>query len=419
MVTLFGPILAQLVTLSLGERTEARVVATDSAYYEAAFRPTVGVSLMQKQLTLRLGYFPSFTITPLDSEPRSLLVFQSGSLAGTYAWRRTTLTVNQSVGYGEVNFRTLAIAGPAPTNATPTNNGAAGGPVNGGTAGGAGGAAGGGTPTGGPAPAVTPTGSQALSSNQIVHYGTSSTSARLAHDVSGRLSLAATAVYSVTGALNATARASYPLVFGPTLTGTAAQRFDHQNAANHSVSLQYALASNGSQTWLTTSTETWSHQFGPRVSTTLGVGLSIGRNSRVDGYVAYSIDPTLLAGISDVNQLYPGTLALSLAAFSAPALDPVTLAVDPRVTVTGAVGLQLGAFSTSVNGSGTFSVSDQKQGAFASAGGGAGIGYRFGEAVSVDGGARVAWQAYQGVTLLPWTYAGFLALTLSASARLR
>jgi hypothetical protein len=62
MFTLFGPILAQVVTVAVGDRSEARVVVNDTTEYEAANRPSVGVGMAWRRFTLQLAYSPSFTV---------------------------------------------------------------------------------------------------------------------------------------------------------------------------------------------------------------------------------------------------------------------------------------------------------------------------------------------------------------------
>src|SRR6187455_2500683 len=109
MSPLFGPILAQAITLGIGDRTEVRYIASDDKYFEAATTPQVGLSVDWKHTTLSLGYNPSFTVKPLDSEPRNLLIFHNGSLSGSYRWQHSTLTLSETIGYGELNFVSQAL----------------------------------------------------------------------------------------------------------------------------------------------------------------------------------------------------------------------------------------------------------------------------------------------------------------------
>src|SRR3954470_4496132 len=133
MLSLLAPILAQLVTLNVGDRTEARYISGDDTHLEGATRPFAGLNFGWKRSALTLAYTPSVTVTPLERKPRNVLVFQGASLRASYRWRLTTLTLSEFVGFGELNFRVqalpapgvnLAVAPPA-TGATPPVTGQA------------------------------------------------------------------------------------------------------------------------------------------------------------------------------------------------------------------------------------------------------------------------------------------------------
>ena len=112
MLSLLAPILAQLVTLSVGDRTEARYIAGDDTHFEGATRPLAGLAFGWKRAALTLVYAPSITVTPLERTPRDVLFFQTAALVGSYHWRRTTLSVTEAVGYGQLSFRVQAFADP-------------------------------------------------------------------------------------------------------------------------------------------------------------------------------------------------------------------------------------------------------------------------------------------------------------------
>ncbi len=110
MLSLLAPILAQLVTVSAGDRTEGRVVVIGDTHYEAMVRPLLGLTLSDRRLQLQLSYSPSFTLTPIEADPR-WLIFHNGIFSANYVWRLTTVTASQYVGFGEQNFRVLATGG--------------------------------------------------------------------------------------------------------------------------------------------------------------------------------------------------------------------------------------------------------------------------------------------------------------------
>jgi len=47
-----GPILAELATLSVADRTEARHIVSDDTHYEAATRPQLGVGVLWRNFSL-------------------------------------------------------------------------------------------------------------------------------------------------------------------------------------------------------------------------------------------------------------------------------------------------------------------------------------------------------------------------------
>src|SRR5450432_2879319 len=121
MSPLFGPILAQLVTLGVGDRTEARyvvagtgtpgaaVVAPNSSpYAEVATYPRIGLNFgwhhsPLSQTSLSLGYGPSITVTPLEADHPDVLVYQAATFAASHShrWQRLTMTISESVSYTE------------------------------------------------------------------------------------------------------------------------------------------------------------------------------------------------------------------------------------------------------------------------------------------------------------------------------
>jgi len=418
MLTLIGPILAQLVTVNVADRTEARVVATDTTYYEAETYPNVSVALQERRLTLSAAYLPTFTISPLDQKPHQYLLFNTVNIGAAYAWRKTTLTLGGTLSYGKQNFRVLATSGggvPLPSNtpAAPTTGMAPGGvtPV-GGTS------PAGGTTTGSSPTTATQPGPTIPSQNNSLLFRSYTAMANVTHSVSPAISWVASGGYLLTGPVHESDRANFPSAEGPIASFQARQQFDHANSVNGALTLQYTHLSDGIETWLSTLTTNYVHAFDVRTSVILGVGVSGGRNSRPDGYVAYSIYPTFIAGLFDTERLTPGVLTLNLTASAAPSLDFDTLVIDPRLNFVGGATYTRDRFFSTVNAGTTYSISGEDVGAFSAVTGSAGLGYRLADAVTVDAGARVAYQRYEGRTALPFTYVGYVGLSFALSDRL-
>ena len=418
MFTILAPILAQLVTVGVGDRTEGRVINNGGTYTEAATYPVVGVALTERRFQLQLGYSPSITVTPLGSEPRHLLLLHNLSQVASYAWHRTTVTETQSLSFGEQNFRVLATSGaavppvgstgtpttPAPGTGTPPTTGGTGTP---------------GTPTPTPTPAPGSATNPALNlRNSTIDLLSYSASVGVNHAVSSALSWQTLAGYTIYGGTNPASRAQLPTVQGPIASLTVRDQLSGADNVSSTLSTQFSVSSNGNHTLLNNLAAGWTHAFNVMTSVQGSGGVSVARASHSDGYVAYSIFPTFGAGLTHVHPLHPGMLTLSLNGSAAPALDFQTLIVDPRVGFGGTAGFTRDDFFASANVGSSYSISADSNGAFSGVTGGAGMGYRIATAVSIDTGVRIAWQSYQRANSLPWTYAAYLGLSVALSDRL-
>src|SRR5258706_14765379 len=111
MSPLLVPLLAQLIDLKVADRTEARYVKYDSQRYEGTTNPKATLSVKARKTSGFLSYGPRLTLVPLETTPRTLLVFHEAAGGVTYAIRRSQLTLNSFFGIGEVNFRFVGIQG--------------------------------------------------------------------------------------------------------------------------------------------------------------------------------------------------------------------------------------------------------------------------------------------------------------------
>jgi len=408
MPSIFGPILAQMVAVAVGGRTEARAIYGEDKHYEASARPNAQFDLRWRRDSLSLGYGASLTVTPLESEPRSLLIFQGANLNYTHRWKLTSLTVGESFGYGRLNFQTLGVQDP---------NGL--------------GLSGNGTGTAKPPPvplgsfidpqtgAITGTGKQPVinqirGSDRQVLYQSFATNISVNHRISAAATVFGAASYFVSGAVEAADSDLYPSVKGPIFSGGTWYRLTGADALSTTATVQYAMSSRSVSSWIAMVTEGWAHRLTPRTNTQLGVGLSGTRTPDPSGLTRYSIYPTFNAGITHFTRLASGKFVAGFTAASAPSLDLVSATVDPRLSFGANVGWSRHKFST--NAALFTSVSVAGEGsttAFSSLGGSAGVAYALTKALSVDGGLRLSYQTLQRTTLVPFTYALFAGLTLA------
>ncbi len=408
MFPLVGPILAQLVTLGVADRTELRYIDSDDKYFEAATSPRAALNFGWKHTTLSLGYGPSITLTPLDSMAPDVLVFHTAGISMSYHWRHTTVTASQYIGYGKVNFRIQgladqrAVATPAGTGDTTTT------PMPGtGTAVGA---------MPGMAPGTTGTGvqspNQVRADDLIVRYATSTTNLSVTQAVTPLLTLTGGVGYSVAGSVGPNASPDYPIVQGPHAQALADYRLTFRDDVTTTASIQYAASATGNDSWILLANEAWGHVLDKQTSSRVGAGVSMARNSLVDGTIYYTIDPTFLASLSHKSLLERGTLTLGIGTSAAPVLDPIRATVDPQLGVNASIGWSRDRFSTTLSGNGALSLTEPNAPSALDSGTGSFVvAYRLGAGFSADTGVRAFWQSYAGQTTVPLSFAGFLGVT--------
>jgi hypothetical protein len=161
--------------------------------------------------------------------------------------------------------------------------------------------------------------------------------------------------------------------------------------------------------------EGWRHTVGKHTTTTTSAGLSVSRFAQDDGLVAYSVFPNFTAGVGYQAQLLRGTFSLQSSVYSTPALDPLRATIDPRIGFSGGLSWATVRFSTSLFGSLAVSTApkDANAGAFDTYQASFTNRYRFSKWVSMEAGARMAKQTFQGAALIPFSYAAFLGVDLS------
>ncbi len=415
MSLLLVPLLAQLATVSVSDRTEARYSTGGSPHAEGATRPNVLLALAWPRFTLSFGYGANLTLTPLESRPRELLVYHSATINAAYRFRRSVVFVSSAGQMGQVNFQRQALD---PIAATPTA-------ADGATTGD------GGTGTSDlPADPSQPSNMPTMQGAQLqprvvqetMHYGYWTSTLGIDHSVGNGLKLGSAASYSMSGGLEGASRASYPVTRGVLVGGFATYTMatSARNAWVTTGTLQQGWSSLGNDVTLATANEAWNHRLARRTSTSLSAGVSAFRAHYVQGYDSYSLYPTATAFIGHGTRLEGGNLSLGLAAFVAPTLDPQRATVDPRVGATATVGWQRRLFFVGLNAGTAASVSKagNDAAAFDNLSGGALASYGLTDWLEIDVGGTMAQQAYRGATTIPFSYALMAGLTFGFSAPL-
>jgi hypothetical protein len=407
MPSFLGPILAQAITLSVGNATEARAVIEEDVEYQGTTVPNATLGLRYKQLTLSMGYGVSIDVVPLDHEPRDISVFHGGFIATGYTHGRTTFGVTQAFGVGRLDFRARALSEAATTRArAPETGGQTGGET--------------GVPSG--PPSETPgTGTSAgpgvneiAASPELVRYGTATTDVSVEHLYSRDIALRFGVGYGVSGPLDRESAESYQLVETNRASAAVVHRLSARATARGTLTGEYAASIDGGRAQLLTAEAGYGYAFTRRTSGELAGRLSGSRlPARSGAFVQYNVYPGFSASISSFSVVGRGRATFTASAASAPQMDLVVLAIDPRVTIDAGTSYELRRFSASlVIGSALSTAGEGSAGSLRSVTGQLGAGYQITEFLSVRSGVRAAWQTFEGETAIPLTYAAFLGLTI-------
>jgi hypothetical protein len=422
---LLAPIFAQTITLGLGDRTEARyLVQQDDRRWEGSTTPGAALSFRWRRSSLTFGYSPSFTLTPLDSKPRTLTVYHFVGAQTDYRFRYTTLSLSSGVGFGKINLQVAAVQNPG-TGAPDTGN-------NPPTDGGVGGnqpplgqpttpEPGAGAPTDPTTPPITP--QEPAVVDRTVRYLTWTTTAGVAHRLTREVSLGATMGYSTAGSYGDGEDDTYTRISGWSVGASASHHYLLSRADSFvtTVSAQRTWSDNDNNVTGLAANEGWIHRYSKRTSSDVGAGLSLTRFAQFDGLVAISVFPTFSAGINHNASAARGGLDLNLRAFSAPVLDTVRATVDPRVGVGASVGWSRDRFSTNLSSSAALSIADgdNEAGAIDSASGSFSMSYNVMDYVAVDSGVRANVQQFRDITVVPPTWAVFAGVSFGYAFTLK
>lgn len=418
MHPLLAPILAQLVTLGVGARSEARYTASDvDDRLEATGTGTVGLAFTSPHFSLTAGYAPTLLLSPLESSERRLHFYDTaiGTASAGYGFRlgRATLTLGQSATYTLQNPYLDALAGPiqVPANVAPapTPEPTAPAPDPGGN----------GSPGVNPNPATT----ARRAANYRVQLWSLHSSLGLAYPMTRRSSMTASLDYSLTAGLGRSRR-DYPLLQGPGVNLGLSTRVTARDTLTTALNARYAWTEpfvlSGStletvnKSSVTTLDETWTHAFNSRTSSALAAGVAYTTNQTNDGPIQHSILPTGRGSLSYATRAGGGMLTVSGGVGVAPVLDLTTGSVDPRLGVGAGAGWVRRRFSLTADVSAAISLDGDEEGAINSVSTNLTAAYDLGAGFSADAGARGAWQTFEDTTIIPPAAAVFIGIGWSA-----
>ncbi len=392
MLALVVPVLAQTIALSMGDRTETRLVHNRTRLdLEAETRPYTRLSLTWPRAHLGAGYTPTFLVAPLENSTarerlyrttpdRQIEFLHAVDAQGdvNFGSPRTTYSLTQNVTWAQRNFQREALSNQpiSPGGATPQQ------------------------PTTPPPGTLT---SRAVA--EAVSYGSERTSFSATHLLSPNNSSALGLGYAVSGGLGVKARRQYPLIQGPdgsvSLRSTLSPR-DEVSSVAAGRYYRSELGQNAgrsvapTRSYSVTVTESINHQFTPNFRGTLGGGAGYIRNMQTGQPTDDGLSPTGGVSLLYTTQLGRGTFGSQLATNLDPVLDAATGTLDWRVAssllvrwtgsrLTLSLGSQAAASLVSANPYSSQSFTAQ-----------AAMSYDLRHGFAFDAGARGAYQRYGG-----------------------
>ncbi len=397
MPFLLAPLLGQIVTLGASDRTEARAVfESGNATTEGSTSPAVGLAVSGRKASLALGYNPTFTLRPLETEPRELLVshLATAGVAYTHRMRRMQLTLRESASYTESNPRADILLAASPIAETPVP----------------------GTEPDPAAPDADPdfpdatTANPARAPDEMVRVGSLTTALEWSYASSSRTTWSASAAHNVSSGLDRDSRREYPLTFSEQVGAGWRNSLTRRDTLSLGTTLTHSAGSNDAFVWLLDTNTSWTHAINRRTVSNVGAGASASYVRTEEGEKLITIYPTGGASLRYGTVLARGRLGLGVSVSVAPVVDRTRATVDPRIGA--AADATWSRDRTTLNatlGSAISVAGDQN--AFNSIGASASVAYDLGAGFSADAGVRTAWQTLGGDTLIPPVWGVFIGVS--------
>jgi hypothetical protein len=436
MPLLAAPILAQVLTLTAGNRDEVRWVAERTySQLQVEARLLAGAGVTLKHGSVGVAYSPSLIVAPGQRGANTGATVLN-TVYGDVRWfggtRRSSFQFSESAEVSQRNFFLQSYSSPAPSN--PTNTGTA---TPGTTAPG-------GTPPDTmtqpgttPTPGSTPTGSTApkgatsTNTKGTVFYGTSRTDLTWTRELTHSTSFTTGADYLVSGGLDRESQLSYPLLQGPEVRLSLTNTLSARDSVSSSIDGRYTLSSRGERAWSAGGTEQYIHWFARRTHGTATAGVMFTRIEPPDPVPVDYLglheprNKTYPLGIAELVHTAPyegGTVFVRGAAAYLPVLDPIRVVIDPRFIGTLGSGWSRRRFTLSLSLDTTISLQKSQtpgSGSLNSWSASTTVAYELDHGFGLDGGARITRQLFEDVTTVPATGLVFVAVSWNGSIKKR
>jgi len=412
MHALLAPILAQAVTLFIGDRTEFRSVHDlNRNDLEAESRPAAGFRFAWPRLSLGAVYEPSLTVAPLEDSTTREREFRTtpdrevqylhaarGQARLTLGKPRTTWSFDETVHYAQRNLLREAIAGGL-------YGGAPSSPVGGAPPGGA---------VGGTIPSV------ANPSAERTNWGSARSAVDVTHELSRTHSLGVALGYEVSGGLDTPSRESLPPIHGPDGRVLFRTLLSPRDSLASIVAARYTLGTlsesqgvvpgQGTHTrgYYFVFVESVEHLFSRQLRGILAAGGSYSWQDQPGLPPTSGVLPSGAADLDYRTRVAKGTFQARAGVSFAPFLDPTTVTIDDRLSSRVLIGWEQGRTELILASQGTISTSNSPS-SIAMLNATAGALYDLGSGFRLDGGVRFAWQRLQEQDTVPRSGTIFVA----------
>jgi hypothetical protein len=321
MSLLLLPILAQALTLSAGDTSEARIRSDDTGQHvDLVTTGNLALSLGLKRTTWTLSYSPSVTQLGLGESSSLLVLFNAGNLnINLRLSSRTTLNFSESASYGLQNLRALAVSAPqtnfgnttgSPADTNPPQPGSTG-PASGGSSSSTGTA---GTPV------------LAAPEYATIKYGSFSSTIGLAHILDHNWMTGAIASYSDSGGLDAHSETIIPRAHTYSGRATLSRVLGPRDQATTLALANYTLTEPTAEAFFTSLSISWAHRINNLTSSSLSIGEAYSNSTALNGAHSAAVLPiagaTLL--LNKVGSLAGGRLSATAETSVAPMVDRLT-----------------------------------------------------------------------------------------------
>ena len=414
MPPLLLPILAQALSLNLGDATEVRLRSDQTGQHiDFATTGRVELDLKLRRTTWMLYYSPVLTELGVGSStPTQYLMHTGGLTARLRLTPRTALIASENGAYGQQNFHTLAVSAQQPAAGNQMGNPAAGGAQP--NAGGAGTAQPGGAPGQAASPAL------AVAGDRTIRFGSLTTTVGLEHALGHTWIIGGLAGYTVFGELDSYVPVTIPrsrTILGNVWISHAFSPRDQWVLTN--TGKQIATEPSAEALVITTNIA-WNHRLSLRSSTSVFVNESYIDSTDVTGRHANGVVPGAGASLMWTEAIRPpGTrLATTITAMVAPLIDYQTGGVNNMASGLVATRWMRKRLAFEVLGNASYSLSNYGPVNLLSI-------YGLSEAViyqldrrhfTVSAGSRQALQRFANGQQVPMFWVAFIGLTYTTGA---